>query len=108
MSMPFVGQLRARRDVIQLAEPGAAAISVRVEMPETWDTVRFLASPDERVISLKLRALDALFPDGELHEDFVMKLRGWEVLDEQATLAAVGAVNGSIFLLTSRYRRPVR
>ena len=26
----------------------------------------------------------------------------------QATLAAVGAVNGSIFLLTHRYRRPVR
>jgi hypothetical protein len=108
MNMPFVGQLRARRDVIQLAAPGAPAISVRVEMPETWDTVRFMASPDEPVISLKLRALDALFPDGELHEDFVMKIRGWEVLDEQATLAAVGAVNGSIFLLTSRYRRPVR
>lgn len=108
MSMPFVGQIRARRDVIQLAAPGAPAISVRVEMPETWDTIRFLASPDEPVISLKLRALDAMFPDGELQEDFVMKLRGWEVLDEQASLAAVGAVNGSIFLLTHRYRRPVR
>ncbi len=108
MSIPFVGQLRARRDPIQLAAPGTAAISVRVEMPETWDTVRFLASPDEPVISLKLRALDAMFPDGELQEDFVMKLRGWEVLDEQASLAAVGAVNGSIFLLTHRYRRPVR
>lgn len=108
MSMPFVGQLRARRDPIQLAAPGAPAISVRVEMPETWDTVRFVASPDEPVVSLKLRALDAMFPDGELQEDFVMKLRGWEVLDEQASLAAVGAVNGSIFLLTHRYRRPVR
>lgn len=108
MSMPFVGQIRARRDAIQLAAPGTAAISVRVEMPETWDTVRFVASPDEPVISLKLRALDAMFPEGELQEDFVMKLRGWEVLDEQASLAAVGAVNGSIFLLTHRYRRPVR
>jgi hypothetical protein len=108
MSMPFVGQLRARRDAIQLAAPGAPGISVRVEMPETWDTVRFVASPDEPVISLKMRALDALFPDGELHEDFVMKIRGWEVLDEQSSLAAVGAVNGSIFLLTHRYRRPVR
>ena len=108
MSIPFVGQLRARRDVIQLAAPGTAAISVRVEMPETWDTVRFAASPDEPAISLKMRALDAMYPDGELHEDFVMKLRGWEVLDEQASLAAVGAVNGSIFLLTHRYRRPVR
>ena len=108
MTIPFVGQLRARRDPLLLAEPGAPSISVRVEMPEVWDTIRAVASPDEPVISLKLRALDALFPDGELHEDFVMKLRGWEVLDEQASLAAVGAVNGSIFLLTHRYRRPVR
>ena len=108
MKVPFVGQLRARRDVLQLAEPGAPAISVRVEMPEVWDTVRAIVSPDAPVISLKLQALDVLFPDGELQEDFVMKIRGWEVLDEQASLAAVGAVNGSIFLLTHRYRRPVR
>jgi hypothetical protein len=108
MSMPFVGQLRARHEPLQLAEPGAAAISVRVEMPEVWDTIRAVVSPDEPVISLKLRTLDVLFPGGELHEDFVMKLRGWEVLDEQASLAAVGAVNGSIFLLTHRFRRPVR
>jgi hypothetical protein len=108
MTIPFVGQLRSRRDVLQLVEPGAAAISVRVEMPEVWDTVRAVVSPDEQVIALKLRALDAMFPEGELHEDFVMKIRGWEVLDEQVSLAAVGAVNGSIFLLTHRYRRPVR
>jgi hypothetical protein len=108
MKVPFVGQLRARRDVLELTEPGTAAISVRVEMPEVWDTIRAVVSPDEPVISLKLRALDALFPDGGLPEDFVMKLRGWEVLDEQASFAAVGAVNGSIFLLTHRYRRPVR
>jgi hypothetical protein len=108
MTAPFVAQLRARRDVLELAEPGAPAITVRVEMPEVWDTIRAVVSPDEPVISLKLRALDALFPAGELQEDFVLKLRGWEVLDEQASLAAVGAVNGSIFLLTHRYRRPVR
>ncbi len=108
MKVPFVGQLRARRDVLQLAEPGAPAISVRVEMPEVWDTVRAIVSPDAPVISLKLQAPDVLFPDGGLQEDFVMKIRGWEVLDEQASLAAVGAVNGSIFLLTHRYRRPVR
>ena len=108
MTMPFTGQLRSRRDPLQLAEPGAPAINVRVEMPEVWDVIRAVVSPDEPVISLKLRALDALYPDGELPDDFVVKLRGWEVLDEQASLAAVGAVNGSIFLVTHRYRRPVR
>ena len=108
MNVPFVGQIRSRRDPLQLAEPGAPAISVRVEMPEVWDTIRAVVSPDEPAISLKLRALDALCPDGDLPDAYVMKLRGWEVLDEQASLAAVGAVNGSIFLLTHRYRRPVR
>jgi hypothetical protein len=38
----------------------------------------------------------------------VLKLHGWEVLDETATLAATGAVDGSIFVLTSRKRRPVK
>ncbi|MFI5255985.1 MAG: hypothetical protein ACHQRK_01910 [Gemmatimonadales bacterium] len=108
MTAPFVTTLRSRREVLQLVPAGAAAITVRVEMPEVWDTVAAVVSPDEPVISLKLRALDALFPDGELQEDFVLKLRGWEVLDEHASIAAVGAVNGSIFLLTHRRRRPVR
>jgi hypothetical protein len=108
VTAPFVTTLRSRREVLQLAPAGAAAITVRVEMPEVWDTIAAVVSPDEPVISLKLRALDALFPDGELQEDFVLKLRGWEVLDEHASIAAVGALNGSIFLLTHRRRRPVR
>ena len=36
------------------------------------------------------------------------KLRGWEVLDEGASLADAGATDGSIFLLTHRRRRPVK
>jgi hypothetical protein len=108
VSEPFVAQLRTRGDVIELAEPGGPAITVRVEMPEVWDTIRVHASPDERVLSVKVRALEVLYPVSDVHEDFVMKLRGWDVLDENATLAAAGAVDGSIFLLTHRFRRPVR
>jgi hypothetical protein len=48
-------------------------------------------------------------PGAELRdEDYVLKLNGWEVLDESASLAATGAVDGSIFLVTGRRRRPVR
>jgi hypothetical protein len=48
-------------------------------------------------------------PGAELRDDdFVLKLNGWEVLDETASLAATGAVDGSIFLVTNRKRRPVR
>jgi hypothetical protein len=108
MSAPFVTQLRTRGDVIQMAPAGAASILVRVEMPEVWDVVRAAVQPTESVLALKLRALAALYPADEPPEEFVMKLRGFEVLNESDTLATVGAVDGSIFLLTHRRRRPVR
>jgi len=106
---PFVAQLRTRGDTIELASPNGPAITVRVEMPEVWDTVRVHASPDEHALTIKRRALEALMPGAELRaEEYVLKLNGWEVLDESASLAATGAVDGSIFLVTSRRRRPVR
>lgn len=109
MTEPFVAQLRTRGDVIALASPDGPAITIRVEMPEVWDVVRVHASPDERALTVKRRALEALLPGSELHdEDYVLKLNGWEVLDESASLAASGAVDGSIFLVTNRRRRPVR
>jgi hypothetical protein len=108
VSATFVNQLRTRGDVIRIAPAGAPAITVRVEMPEVWDVVRVAASPDEPVLGVKVRALAALYPNGELHDEFVMKLRGFEVLDENQSLSALGAVDGSIFLLTHRRRRPVR
>jgi len=39
MSQPFVAQLRARGNAIQLSADSATSITVRVEMPEIWDTV---------------------------------------------------------------------
>ena len=109
MTEPFVAQLRTRGDTIELASPSGPAITVRVQMPEVWDAVRVHASPDERAITVKRRALEALKPGAELRdEDYVLKLNGWEVLDESASLAATGAVDGSIFLLTYKWRRAVR
>lgn len=108
---PFVSQLRARKSVIRLAPEGmgpGAAISIRVEMPEVWDTVAIVVAPKEPVISVKVRALEALCPEAAMHEDFVLKLRGWEILDQGAPLADVGVVDGSILLLTYRRKRPVR
>ena len=40
--------------------------------------------------------------------DYVVKLRGHEVLDERRSIAEVGARDGSTFLVTNRRRRPVR
>lgn len=108
MSAPFVTQLRSRKEPIRLAPEGAAAIHVRVEMPEVWDVVLMIVAPDEPVLTVKTRALEALFPQADFHEDFVLKLRGWEILDEGAPLSDVGVVDGSILLLTHRRRRAVR
>ncbi len=108
MTTPFVSQLRSRADALQLAGSGEAAITVRVEMPEKWDTVKAVVSPTATARSMKVAALQALFPSDESPEAFVLKLHGWEVLDENATLTELGAVNGSIFLLTHRRRQPVR
>ena len=106
---PFVAQLRTRGNTIELAAPDAPSITLRVEMPEVWDVVRVRASPDERAITVKRRALEALMPGAELRDgEYVLKLNGWEVLDESASLAATGAVDGSIFLVTYRKRRAVR
>jgi len=104
----FVNQLRARGDVIRMAAPGAASITVRVEVPEVWDVVRIAVSPDESVRALKARAITAAYPAEGDPDELVMKLRGFDVLDEGMSLASTGAVDGSTFLLTHRRRRPVR
>ena len=108
MSAQFVNTLRTRRATIRLAPGGAAAVTIRVEMPEVWDVIRMVVSPTEPVLAVKVAALEALFPEAELHQDFVLKFRGWEILDEAAPLGDVGVVDGSILLLTHRRRRPVR
>ena len=108
MSGAFVNQLRARGDVIQMAAPGAPSITVRVEVPEVWEIVRIAVSPDASIQALKTRAIAAAYPAEGDPAELVMKLRGFEVFDESASLASTGAVDGSTFLLTHRRRRPVR
>lgn len=107
MTIPFVSTLRARRDSVHLGPQDGETINIRVELPETWDVVRIVAPPSETVLSVKVAALAALDRRGD-QRDYVMKLRGFEVLDEQQTLAEAGAKENSTFLLTHRRRRPVR
>lgn len=108
MTQPFVAQLRARTSTIRLAPQGAASITLRVEMPEVWDAVRLTVTPREPLLTVKVRSLEALFPEAELHSDFVVKFRGWEILDEASPLAELGIDDGAILLVTHRRRRPVR
>ena len=107
MTMPFVGELRARRDTIGLGPEGATRLWLRVEVPELWDVVRIAAPASESVLAVKVAALEVLLPRAD-QRDYVTKLSGWEVLDEQQTLSQAGARDGSTFLVTYRRRRPVR
>ena len=108
MTAPFVSALRTRPRTIRVGRADAPAVTLRVQGGGKWDAVRIEAPLSEPVLSLKTAALAALFPEAEYHDDYVLKLRGFEVLDERASLGEVGAVNGSIFLLAHRRRRPVR
>jgi hypothetical protein len=105
---PFTAGLRVRRDVVSIGGSAPDRISIRVEMPEVWDVVRIEAPLGITVADLKRRALEELYPDALPTEEVYLKLRGHEVLDERATLREAGAIDGSIFLMTFRRRRPVR
>ena len=105
----FVSRLRSRATELTLGAPDAPdRWAVRVQMAEVWDAVRVSAPASEPVLAVKVAALEALFPQADYHDDYVVKLGGVEVLDENASLRDAGAQDGSIFLVASRRRRPVR
>ena len=108
MTEPFVAQLRVRADELRLGTPEEPVITLRVQVAEAWDTIRIDAPPDTPVAEVKRRALAVIAPDARHPEDYVIKLNGWEVLDEQQSVTQAGAKNGSTFLAHVRRRRPVR
>ena len=108
MTAPFVSQLRSRPGVLRLGADGQPRITVRVQLMEAWDVVRVETPASERVGALKAEALAALQPNGDPADEFVFKLNGFEILDENVSIADTGAKNGSTFLVTHRRRRPVR
>ncbi|MEX2180489.1 MAG: hypothetical protein WD771_00465 [Gemmatimonadaceae bacterium] len=103
-----VSSLRARDGVLALGAADAPAITVRVQMPELWDTLAVRCTDGTPVLALKRAALAAFEQHDHPVEDYVVKLRGFEVLDESAPVTVAGARDGSTFLLTHRRRRPVR
>jgi hypothetical protein len=104
---PFVSELRTRDGALRIGS-GTPAVTVRVEAAEVWDAVVVEAGPSARVAELKRAALTALLGAKSDPDDFVLKLRGFEVLNEDVSLADAGAIDGSIFLVAYRRRRPVR
>jgi hypothetical protein len=105
---PFVASLRTSQHApLVIGTPSVDALSIRVEVPERWDVALLAAPPTASVSAVKLAALQQVLPEADATE-YVIKLRGFEVLDENVSLADAGARDGSIFLLTNRRKRPVR
>jgi hypothetical protein len=104
----LVNELRSRPGVLALGADVPGAITVRVQMYELWDTVAVRCSPDTTVLALKKAVLEAFEQHHHPADEYVLKLRGFEVLDETVPVAVADARDGSTFLLSYRYRRPVR
>ena len=105
--LPFVSGLRTQGQPLRLGSPSPRDLHLRAQVLEAWDVVRIDADPGASVKSLKELALRELAPDVTLIDEYVVKLHGWEILDESVPISATPAKNGSIFLITDRRRRPV-
>ena len=108
MTAPFVTNLRTNGELIQLGSGGEPILHLRVQVAELWDSVRLDAPPSESVISAKRAALHVLYPVGIDPDEYVVRLHGFEILDESVSLNAAGIRDGSILLLVKRRRQPVR
>lgn len=102
----FVNNLRNQGPPLRLGSGSGPLLQLRAQVLEAWDAIRVEADSSATVKSLKDLALQALYPNVD-GNDYVVKLHGWEVLDENAPLSSTGARNGSIFLISDRRRRPV-
>jgi hypothetical protein len=104
---PFVNSLRASGTPFILGSPGNQMLHLRAQVLEAWDAIRIDANPSASVRSLKQLALRELYTDAQHEDEYVVKLHGFEILDEDAPISSTPARNGSTFLITDRRRRPV-
>lgn len=108
MPIPFVSELRTSDDTIVIDGGDGAVLHLRVQAAELWDALRVDAAESASVGAVKNAALEKFFPDGVPSAEFVVKVRGFEILDEGESLAASGVRNGSTLLVSRRRRRPVK
>ena len=104
---PFVSSVRTQGEPSKLGSQSGSVLHLRAQVLEAWDAIRIDADPSTSVKTLKQLALKKLYPDGRDENEYVVKLNGFEVLDEDAPISSTAARNGSIFVITDRRRRPV-
>jgi hypothetical protein len=83
--------------------------AVRVMVTDVWDQVFLAVEPTTTVAELKRQALaQALKRAPGRLEDYVVKFRGAQVLDESVTLLALGVVPNSALIILPARRQVVR
>lgn len=107
MSAEFTTQLRAG-STIRVGSGSGAPIAIRAQLLDAWDAIRIETWPEVSVREVKEATIRALDPGAEELGDYVVKLGGFEVLDENPSLVSIGVVSGSILSIGHRFRRPVR
>ena len=108
MTAPFVTELRAGGDVVVLGGGNGPVLHLRAQSAELWDTIRIDVPASATVAAVKEAALARFHPNGVQPSEFVVKIRGFEILDEHDSLEASGIRNGSTLLISRRRRMPVR
>jgi hypothetical protein len=108
MNAAFTTTLRTNPGSLRLGTGNEPLLAFRVQVLDAWETVRVEAPADTPVSVVKERVLAQVMPADEDPDEYLVKLAGWEVLDENQAIAATGATTGSIFLVSGRRRRPVR
>lgn len=83
-------------------------MKLRVQLLERWDRIAVDVPAETPVAALKRDSLAAFGLGDAMPADYVVKLRGWEVLGEQGSVAESGARDGSTYLIALRRRRAVR
>lgn len=80
--------------------------AVRVMVTDVWDQVFLAVEPGMTVADLKRQALAQALKRALVRADeYVVKFRGAQVLDESITLAALGvAANAPLIVLPARRR----
>ncbi|HET7791369.1 MAG TPA: hypothetical protein VFK78_11300 [Gemmatimonadales bacterium] len=87
----------------------AERFAVRVMVTDVWDQVFLAVELTTTVAALKREALTRATKERDLDlADYIVKFRGALVLDERATLAALGVRPNAPFIVLPARRRPVR
>jgi len=86
----------------------SGTLRVRVSVPDVWDIVRLTVAPESTVSQLKAAALSAATGRTLAIDEYVVKFRGATVLDESATLQALGVPDLASLVVLPARRRPVR